>query len=115
MQTVAFLGLGVMGRGMASRLIDAEFPVTAWNRSPSRVEPLQRKGATAASSPAEAAAAADVIVSMVADDGASREVWLGAQGALASARAGTTFSRVEIVPRSGSAPGARTARFARAS
>jgi len=89
MQTVAFLGLGVMGRGMASRLIDAEFPVTAWNRSPSRVEPLQRKGATAASSPAEAAAAADVIVSMVADDGASREVWLGAQGALASARAGT--------------------------
>jgi 3-hydroxyisobutyrate dehydrogenase len=89
MQTVAFLGLGVMGSGMAARLVDAGFPVIAWNRSAARAEPLQRKGATIAPSPAAAAAGADVIISMVADDRASREVWLGANGALAAARPGT--------------------------
>jgi 3-hydroxyisobutyrate dehydrogenase len=88
MQTVAFLGLGVMGSGMAARLIDAGFPVVAWNRTASRADPLQRKGAKVAASPSEAAADADVIISMVADDAASRGVWLGATGALASARPG---------------------------
>jgi 3-hydroxyisobutyrate dehydrogenase len=89
MQTVAFLGLGVMGSGMAARLVDAGFPVVAWNRSTARAEPLRQKGATIASSPAAAAAGADVIISMVADDHASREVWLGANGALAATRPGT--------------------------
>jgi 3-hydroxyisobutyrate dehydrogenase len=89
MQTVAFLGLGVMGSGMAARLVEAGFAVVAWNRSAARAEPLQRKGATVAASPSEAAARADVIISMVADDAASREVWLGANGALLAARPGT--------------------------
>ena len=89
MQTVAFLGLGVMGSGMAARLLDAGFPVVVWNRSAARAEPLRSKGAAVAASPSAAAAQADVILAMVADDGASREVWLGANGALASAR-GTT-------------------------
>jgi 3-hydroxyisobutyrate dehydrogenase len=88
-QTVAFLGLGVMGSGMAARLIDAGFQVSVWNRSPRRAEPLQRRGAAVAESPAQAAARADTIVSMVADDEASRQVWLGRDGALASARQGT--------------------------
>jgi 3-hydroxyisobutyrate dehydrogenase len=88
-QTVAFLGLGVMGSGMAARLIDAGFQLSVWNRSPGRAEPLQRRGAAVAASPAQAAARADVIVSMVADDAASREVWLGRDGAMASARPGT--------------------------
>jgi 3-hydroxyisobutyrate dehydrogenase len=90
MQRVAFLGLGVMGSGMAARLIDAGFPVVVWNRSPARAEALERKGATLAASPSEAAAGADTIVAMVADDAASREVWLGRDGALAAARPGTT-------------------------
>ena len=89
MQTVAFLGLGVMGSGMAARLLDAGFPVVVWNRSAARAEPLRSKGAAVAASPSAAAAQADVILAMVADDGASREVWLGANGALASAREGT--------------------------
>jgi 3-hydroxyisobutyrate dehydrogenase len=89
MQTVAFLGLGVMGSGMAARLIGAGIPVVAWNRSASRAEALQRHGASVAASPAEAAAHADVIISMVADDAASRDVWLGPRGALTSARPDT--------------------------
>ena len=85
MNTVAFLGLGVMGSGMAARLLGAGFQVVVWNRTPARAEPLVQKGARLAASPADAASAADVIVAMVADDAASRDVWLGRDGALASA------------------------------
>lgn len=89
MHTIAFLGLGVMGSGMAARLIGAGFHVNAWNRTAARAEPLQRQGATLAASPSAAAVGADVIVAMVADDAASREVWLGRNGAMASAGPGT--------------------------
>jgi 3-hydroxyisobutyrate dehydrogenase len=89
MQSVAFLGLGVMGRGMAARLLGAGFPVAVWNRNPARAEALQRQGAVVAASPAEAAASAGVIISMVSDDDASRNVWLGPGGALDAARPGT--------------------------
>jgi 3-hydroxyisobutyrate dehydrogenase len=88
MKSVAFLGLGVMGRGMAARLLGAGFPVAVWNRNPARAEALQRQGASVAASPAEAAAGADVIISMVSDDDASRQVWLGPGGALGAARPG---------------------------
>jgi 3-hydroxyisobutyrate dehydrogenase len=89
MQIAAFLGLGVMGRGMAARLVGAGVPVVVWNRNPARAEPLQRLGAAVAASPAEAAARADVIISIVSDDGASRDVWLGPGGALGAVRPGT--------------------------
>src|SRR5688572_25297192 len=79
---IAFLGLGVMGGGMARRLADAGFPLAVWNRSPASTEPFRDLGATVAASPADAAADADVVVSMVADDAASWSVWAGANGAL---------------------------------
>jgi 3-hydroxyisobutyrate dehydrogenase len=88
MQRIAFLGLGVMGTGMVTRLLDAGFPVTVWNRNAARAEPVARKGAAIAASPREAAAAADVVIAMVADDNASRAVWTGADGALAGLRGG---------------------------
>ena len=85
MKKIAFLGLGVMGTGMTTRLLDAGFPVTVWNRNAARAEPLREKGAAIASSPREAAAGADVVIAMVADDSASRAVWTGKDGALAGA------------------------------
>jgi 3-hydroxyisobutyrate dehydrogenase len=88
MTKVGFLGLGVMGSRMAARLLDAGFTVTAWTRRAERAEPLRAKGATIADSPRDAAWDADVIISMVADDGVSRDVWLGARGALAGAKRG---------------------------
>ena len=91
MTSVAFLGLGVMGGGMAGRLLSAGFPVSVWNRSVDRAEPLRERGATVAQSPGDAAAGADFIISMVADDGAAREVWLGPGGAIGGARQGTVF------------------------
>jgi 3-hydroxyisobutyrate dehydrogenase len=85
---VAFLGLGVMGQAMAGRLLQAGFPVQVWNRSPGRADDMRSAGAAVASSPAQAAKDADVIISMVADDGASRAVWTGDAGALAGAKRG---------------------------
>jgi 3-hydroxyisobutyrate dehydrogenase len=85
---VAVLGLGLMGSGMAGSLLRAGFPVTVFNRSPARATPLAEAGARVASSARDAAADADVIVSMVADDRAAREVWMGELGALAGAKSG---------------------------
>jgi 3-hydroxyisobutyrate dehydrogenase len=83
MARVAFLGLGTMGREMAHRLIAAGHEATVWNRSPEKAETLRAAGAAVAATPAQAVKGADVIVSMVADDAASRDVWLGPEGALA--------------------------------
>jgi 3-hydroxyisobutyrate dehydrogenase len=85
---IAFLGLGSMGAGMAGNLLRAGFPVTVYNRRPDRAATLRDAGASVATSPREAAAGAAVIVSMVADDAASRAVWKGNQGALAGAAPG---------------------------
>lgn len=86
---IAFLGLGLMGSGMARRLLDANFSVTVYNRNPAKAAPLASAGARMATSPREAAEKAGVIISMLADDAAARAVWLGADGALASVSAGT--------------------------
>ena len=80
---IAFLGLGLMGGGMARRLLGAGFAVTVFNRNPARAEPLAAAGARVAGSPREAAAGAEVVFSMVADDAASRAIWLGPDGAIA--------------------------------
>ncbi|WP_420132931.1 NAD(P)-dependent oxidoreductase [Rhodopseudomonas sp.] len=85
---VAFLGLGKMGRGMASRLLDAGFDVAVWNRNPAKADELIVRGARRAATPAEAARDAEAIFTMVADDNASQSVWLGAGGAATEVKAG---------------------------
>ena len=89
MTKVAFIGLGRMGRGMAGRYLEAGFELAVWNRSKSKAEDLIARGARWASSPADAADAAAAVVTMVADDEASRAVWLGKDGAVSSASTGT--------------------------
>ncbi|WP_407154147.1 NAD(P)-dependent oxidoreductase [Bradyrhizobium sp. STM 3557] len=89
MQRVAFIGLGRMGHGMAGRYLDAGFEVSVWNRSKTKAEDLIARGARWSSSPGDAAVDADAVVTMVADDEASRAVWLGAEGAAATMKAGT--------------------------
>jgi 3-hydroxyisobutyrate dehydrogenase len=88
---IAFLGLGLMGGGMARRLLGAGFAVTVFNRTPARAEPLAAAGARVAGSPREAAAGAEVVFSMVADDAASRAMWLGPDGAIAGAARGAVL------------------------
>ncbi|MEM9864800.1 MAG: NAD(P)-dependent oxidoreductase [Myxococcota bacterium] len=72
MKTVAFLGLGAMGRRMARRVIDAGYDVRLWSRSgvPDGLEGGQQAG-----SAREAAEGADLVISIVRDDDASRAVW----------------------------------------
>jgi 3-hydroxyisobutyrate dehydrogenase len=82
MGRVAFCGLGLMGAGMAGRLSRAGHSVAVWNRSREKATPLVEAGAKRAGSPAEAAAGRDVAFAMVADDDASRAVWLGESGML---------------------------------
>jgi 3-hydroxyisobutyrate dehydrogenase len=89
MATIAFLGLGVMGERMAFNLVKAGHQVTVYNRTVAKAEALVAAGAQRAESPREAAQGAEVIFSMVANDGASQAVWLGENGALAGAAEGT--------------------------
>ena len=88
MTKVAFIGLGRMGHGMAGRYLDAGFTVAVFNRSKAKAEDLIARGARWASSPAEAADGADAVVTMVADDEASRSVWLGKDGAVTTMKPG---------------------------
>jgi 3-hydroxyisobutyrate dehydrogenase-like beta-hydroxyacid dehydrogenase len=89
MARVAFIGLGRMGHGMAGRYLGAGFAVTVWNRSKAKADDLIARGAQWAASPRDAAVDADTVVTMVADDEASRDVWLGKDGAAAAMKAGT--------------------------
>lgn len=86
MQQVAFLGLGIMGIAMARNISKAGFPLTVYNRTSSKAEALATSGVHVAHTPREAVQQADVIISMVGNDQASQQIWLGDDGALAGAR-----------------------------
>ena len=87
-QQVALLGTGPMGSGMARNLRKAGFPLTVYNRTREKAELLAETGAQIADTPSRAVAGASVVLSMLADDVASREAWLGTNGALAAMQAG---------------------------
>jgi len=76
-----------MGIGMAKNLLKAGFPLSVYNRTPAKAQPLAAEGARIAKTPADAARDADVILSMVSDDDASRSTWTGEHGALSGAKA----------------------------
>jgi 3-hydroxyisobutyrate dehydrogenase len=88
---VALLGLGIMGTGMARRLLAAGFPLTVYNRSTERTRAVAADGAEVADSPHAAAERADLVFSMVSDDAASRAMWDGDRGALAGAKPGSVL------------------------
>ena len=80
-----------MGGGMAANLLKAGFPLAVWNRSRAKAEEFAAQGARVAETPAEAVRGAGVILAMLADDVASRAVWLGQDGALAAAEKGAVL------------------------
>jgi len=94
MEKIAFIGLGIMGSPMARRLLAAGYPLTVWNRTASRAEPFQAEGASVAASPAEAVRDADVVITMLADPTAVREVIDGIAGHL---RPGTTLIEASTI------------------
>jgi 3-hydroxyisobutyrate dehydrogenase-like beta-hydroxyacid dehydrogenase len=95
MTSVGFLGLGIMGSRMAANLQRKGFAVTAWTHTPGKAErwAAENAGAKAAATPAEAAADADLVISMVVDGSQVEAILLGGgdDAAARGARPGTLF------------------------
>jgi 3-hydroxyisobutyrate dehydrogenase len=86
---IALLGLGLMGSGMAGRLLDAGYPLTIWNRTPGKAQAFVERGASEADSPRHAATGAEVVISMLSDVPVCRDVWLGRGEAILDLAPGT--------------------------
>lgn len=88
-EKVGFIGLGIMGRGMAHNLLRAGFDLTVWNRTASKAGDLVGKGAKQASTPADLAARCDIIVICVSDTPDVETVVFGENGVSHGAKAGS--------------------------
>lgn len=97
MTTVAFIGLGAMGSRMARRLLDGGCKVVAWNRRRAKTEELSDLGAAIAATPKEAAASADVVITMVTDPAALQAVTEGPAGVAAGVRPGIAVIEMSTV------------------
>ena len=87
--SIAFLGTGLMGAPMCQNLLSAGLPLTVWNRSLAKAEPLAKRGAVVADSPQSAVADADVVITMLSDGPAVSAVMFE-QGAADAIREGAT-------------------------
>ena len=83
MVKVGFIGLGIMGRGMARNLLKKSFDVTVWNRTASKMEEFTADGAVGANSPKEVAETCDIIMICVSDTPDVEAVVYGDEGILA--------------------------------
>ena len=86
---IGFIGLGIMGHGMAANLLRAGFPLTIWNRTRIRMDELMAAGARAGESPADVARHSEIIITCVSDTPDVRAVILGDAGVIHGARAGS--------------------------
>src|SRR4030095_15006472 len=112
MTAIGFIGLGVMGRPMAEHLVRAGHEVTVHNRSQEPVRALVSAGAKAGGSPADVAADADIVVTMVPDSTDVEDVVLGEDGIFSTARQGLLLIDMSTI-RPGTARPIREGRWAR--
>jgi 3-hydroxyisobutyrate dehydrogenase-like beta-hydroxyacid dehydrogenase len=87
-KTIAYLGLGTMGSGMASNLLKAGYHLAVWNRSAEKCEPFARKGARVAATPADAVHDVDLIMYSLSNEQAIEEVVFGGKGILSGIKEG---------------------------
>lgn len=87
---VGFIGLGLMGKPMASNILKKGYKLTVYNRSKRSVEEIVDLGASRASSPREVGENSDIVIDMVTDEPDVREVLLGQGGVIEAARKGLT-------------------------
>src|SRR5256714_11444725 len=85
---VAFIGVGNMGRPMLANLLKKGFTATAYDIVPAALDAAVALGAARASSPAEAAAAGDLVITILPSSGNAEAAYLGAQGIIEGARRG---------------------------
>lgn len=97
MAKIAFLGLGVIGRPMAERLLDSGHELTVWNRTPAKMQPLVDRGARPASTPSEASKSAEIVVTVLTDGPAVMEVLQRPEGLLAGMKPGTVLCDVSTI------------------
>lgn len=88
-ERIGFIGLGIMGRPMCMNLLKAGYCVTAYNRSPSKLEAVLSAGAKGANSPKAVAEQSDVIITMVTDSPDVEAVILGPDGVIHGAKSGS--------------------------
>lgn len=91
MKKVGFIGLGVMGQAMSANLLKKGFEVTVYNRTPGKTDALRELGAEALETPAAVAEASDIVITMISNDAAIREVYWGESGIFAGVRGGQTL------------------------
>jgi 3-hydroxyisobutyrate dehydrogenase-like beta-hydroxyacid dehydrogenase len=94
---IGFCGLGQMGAPMAERLLLAGHELVVWNRTPEKAERLVRAGATRAGSPAEAAAGADAVITMLASPEAVEHVVFGDKGVAKGIVSGATLIEMSTI------------------
>jgi 3-hydroxyisobutyrate dehydrogenase-like beta-hydroxyacid dehydrogenase len=85
---IAFIGIGMMGLPMAGRLLRAGYPLSAWNRTRAKAEPLAALGANIADTPAQAARDADVVICMLESGAISEQVLFGTDGLASTIKPG---------------------------
>lgn len=95
---IGFIGLGMMGSGMASRLAESGYELVVYNRTRSKSEEVARLGAAVAESPAAAAADADVVMVSLADQNVVSAMLHGEQGVFGSLRQGGLIVDMSTVP-----------------
>src|SRR5262245_35235689 len=97
MERIGLVGLGRMGQAMAGRLLDAGFPLAAYNRTRAKAEGLVERGAAWASSPAELAERSDIVLTILTDERAVEQIYLGENGLLAAAASGKLFVEMSTI------------------
>ncbi len=97
MKNVGFVGLGLMGAPMAANVAKAGFPLTVYNRSAAKAEPLRALGAAVAATPRELATRSDVVITMLSDAAAVEQVVRGEEGLLAGGRPGSVLIDMSTV------------------
>ncbi|EJC80995.1 beta-hydroxyacid dehydrogenase, 3-hydroxyisobutyrate dehydrogenase [Rhizobium leguminosarum bv. trifolii WSM2297] len=95
---IAFLGTGLMGAPMARRLLGAGFAVTVWNRDLSKAEALTGDGAVLAETPVDAVSGADVVITMLTNAEAVKDVLFDRGAAAAMAAGATVIDMSSIAP-----------------
>ena len=96
---IALLGIGLMGLRVGRRLLQAGYPVAAWNRSPAKAELLGADGASVCQSPAEATAQADITISLLENGSVVGDVLFSQGGAQGMARGSLFIDMASIQPR----------------
>ena len=97
MERIGFVGLGRMGQAMAGRLLDAGFPLVVYNRTAAKADDLVARGAMRADSPASLAEQTDIVFTILTDDHAVEQVFVGDQGLLSASVNGKLFVEMSTI------------------